>query len=403
MCGHVGIAGDLAYKDEATMKRLLLLDYFRGTDSTGMAAYRDSGEVAILKAAVNPIDFFDLKRFDKLNTGHSSQVFLGHNRAATRGVVNNVNAHPFEHEHIVGAHNGTLDPSSFSDIKDKIGMETGTDSEAIIICIAKFGIEETVKLMRGAWALVWIDTNKKTLNFLRNKERPFWYAFEKGCKRIFWASQFPMIRAAVDLAKENQGYELYRNDKDFCFFSTGENWWYEYDLPTLKKGSEKPPKARAKELKPPEKKFTPVTNYYGGNYSGYNGGGTHNGPFNQNSTTTSTTTRGQNTGTRGPRFHHITVTDADPFGSVLEPDEFDKITRHGCSWCAQELRDDSPGMAVYVEDNAALCKDCSTHGSDIRIYTNTSNPILNSYGEESDGLTEREQLEFAKKKLKKDK
>jgi hypothetical protein len=38
MCGHVGVAGDLALKDEALMKRLLIFDYLRGPDSTGLAA-----------------------------------------------------------------------------------------------------------------------------------------------------------------------------------------------------------------------------------------------------------------------------------------------------------------------------------------------------------------------------
>ena len=65
MCGLVGIAGDLSYKDEKFMKRLLVLDYFRGTDSTGLAAIRKGGEAVISKAAVNPLDLFDMSSFEK--------------------------------------------------------------------------------------------------------------------------------------------------------------------------------------------------------------------------------------------------------------------------------------------------------------------------------------------------
>ena len=39
MCGLVGVAGDLEYKTESLF-RLLVFDYFRGTDSTGAAWLR---------------------------------------------------------------------------------------------------------------------------------------------------------------------------------------------------------------------------------------------------------------------------------------------------------------------------------------------------------------------------
>jgi glucosamine 6-phosphate synthetase-like amidotransferase/phosphosugar isomerase protein len=113
MCGLVGIAGKLTVKDEATMKRLFLLDFFRGPDSTGLAAVRGDGNIHVSKLASHPIDLFDSARFKTALSGYNSKIFLGHNRYATKGKVNANNAHPYHYGDIVGAHNGTLSISSW--------------------------------------------------------------------------------------------------------------------------------------------------------------------------------------------------------------------------------------------------------------------------------------------------
>jgi len=100
---------------------MLLLDYLRGVDSTGLAAVRNKdSEVKVVKAAVNPIDLFGYKNFDMVLTGATSKVLIGHNRAATLGKVNNVNAHPFHCGAVVGAHNGTLDRPSWTRLEEAL-------------------------------------------------------------------------------------------------------------------------------------------------------------------------------------------------------------------------------------------------------------------------------------------
>src|SRR3546814_3133548 len=115
-------------------------------------------------------------RFSEANNVYQSLAFVGHNRFATKGKVNDLNAHPFHYGNIVGAHNGTLEKSSWDALDKKLGEDTDVDSQAIIKSIATFGIEETVPLLQGAWALVWFDMEAQTLNFLRKDERPLLWA-----------------------------------------------------------------------------------------------------------------------------------------------------------------------------------------------------------------------------------
>lgn len=366
MCGHVGIAGKLEWKDEATLKRLLVFDFFRGPDSTGLAAVRNNGEVKISKIASHPLDLFDMKKFQDALSGHQSSVFIGHNRAATRGVVNTVNAHPYQYDHIVGAHNGTLDKSSWVKLEEIIGEKTDVDSQAIFMAFAKVGVEETLKHLQGAWALVWYDMEKKTLNFLRNKERPFWYAYSKEFNKVLWASEYPMIRAAVDLS--TQPYDLYTTEEGHSFWATMENWWYVFDLEELKAGATVRPKPRVKELKGKE---APVSTYVaGGNPFGRVG--PHGTPTTSTTTSPSTSSNaGSETGDdmKGAVFQ-ISGNNHKPFGPFLTESEFNKSFNGGCSWCGNVIDFDEPGLTVYVEQDKVLCPSCTGNtGSKGKIPT----------------------------------
>lgn len=364
MCGHVGIAGKLDFKDEATMKRLLIYDYFRGPDSTGFAALRNNGDTKIVKIASHPLDLFDMKKFAEALSGHNSSVFLGHNRLATKGVVNGVNAHPYQYDHIIGAHNGTLDYSSWRALEEELGEKFDVDSQAIIAAIAKLGIEKTVPLLQGAWALVWIDTKEGTLNFLRNKERPFWYAYSKGFDKIFWASEWPMIEAATKLS--TQGYELHSDpDKGYRFWATKEDWWYRFEIAELIKGSEGRPKPRVKELKGKEPAPAVL----------YTCGGQH--PFHRHVPKT-TTLIGSTIGTDKDKdkekkdnvsVMHLNGTKTQPFGGYVTKEEFDKISKYGCSWCQGDVEFTERGVQVFMQQDMVLCPTCSDN-DDTRIYVN---------------------------------
>jgi len=374
MCGHVGIAGKLEHKDEAVFKRMLMYDYFRGPDSTGMVSFKDTDKTfRTAKIASHPLDLFEMKRFTEALSYYTSSVFLGHNRAATRGVVNNANAHPFTCDHISGAHNGTLTVSSYNDLQDAIGEKTGTDSEAIFIAIARLGIDETVKLLQGAWALVWIDKNEGTLNFLRNDQRPFWFGYSDKLNKVYWASEFWMITAAL----QSSSSPLFKNEKGHSYFQTLPDWHYKLGLDELKAGGTERPKPRVKELKGREP--APVTPVGQSNFpsSSHGTSGTTHSSNRTGGTATHSTTTALTTGTvpargkDGDEFipERVTVEwDAnDPAAGTMNKDQLDFLTKYGCSWCYSDIDTAKPGLTIFPSEGRVLCPKCT--GSDHnRIY-----------------------------------
>jgi len=362
MCGHVGLAGALKLRDENTMKRLLMNDYFRGPDSTGIACVKDDNtEVKIAKIASNPINLFDTLRYKAAANAYNCKAFIGHNRAATKGAVNDVNAHPYQRGHITGAHNGTLTTESWDELQKVLGEKTGTDSEAIFGCIEKIGIDDTVKLLQGAWALVWHDAKEGTLNFLRNKERPFWYAYDKDFKLLLWASEHWMIRAACAASPEKDKYELFCNEQGYSFFQTTEDWHYRYSLDELKKGFEGRPKPRVKELK--GKEPAPVKVYGGGNYGNFPRQTTGN----VSGASTSTSTTPPKTSTVTPVLMKLDTTGAKPFGDYIDEGTFNQMARYGCSFCSRSVGYRDKGIVIFEINEQVIGSCCSSRDTN-RVY-----------------------------------
>lgn len=251
-----------------------------------------------------------------------------------------------------------------------IGEDTGTDSEAIIIAISKFGIEETVKHLQGAWALVWVDTKENTLNFLRNKERPMWYSYTKDFKQVIWASEYPMIRATVDMATVNQKIELFIDDENHAYFSMMVDWWYRFDLKALEGGSKERPKPKVKELKGKEAK--PISNGYSPFHGGPSYGGTTAGQSSwTTSTTTSTTSTGVNMG-RADGSSNVASIIVDlnmPLGNFKSRPEFDEFAKYGCAWCHKDVKYEDIGMIIDEYRGTVICPCCSGNESTNRIYT----------------------------------
>lgn len=363
MCGHVGIAGNLEYKDEATMKRLLMYDYFRGQDSTGLAAIRDNGDVHISKIASHPIDLFDTEKFKKTLSGHASRVFMGHNRAATKGVVNGVNAHPFQFDHIIGAHNGTLEDASWNKLAEVAGEKFGVDSQNIIHAISVLGIEETMKHMNGAWSLVWVDMKEGSLNFLRNDKRPMWFAYEDNFKRMFWASEWPMIRAALELSA--QSYELYKANGGFRFFESAVDVWYRYDLEQLKQGGTARPKAKVKELKgegPAGITYTARTTPFPAMTSA--------------STTAATTHSTTKSYSRTSNVLNLFGHKDDPFSGHISLEKFSELTKYGCAWCHKKIDSKVKGM-VYIEQEEKIVGSCCSGTAINTVYVPDLDKVVN--------------------------
>lgn len=364
MCGLVGIAGKLETKDEKTMKAMFLLDYLRGPDSTGFAAIRYDGDIKSAKISDHPLALFDSVRFKMALNGNLSTAFMGHNRAATRGKVTSANAHPFQYEHIVGMHNGTLDGLSQHDLEKELDMKFEVDSEAIIVGIAKLGVEKTMSLISGAWSLVWYDSKADTLNFLRNAERPLYLAYTKTFDRLFWASESVAIDASVKLGGP---YELYKDDKDYAFFPTATDTWYSFDVNKLIVGGDKRPKPVVKTVKGKEVVVSTSGNFPQKTTSHGTTTSTAMGvpPSTEASTTnpilgggTSTTT---STTSRGKKLDTLTLKGSpdDPFAGIILETDFEKMVKWGCSWCTTPINYGEQGLIVFERDEVVLCGECA--------------------------------------------
>ena len=369
MCGHVGIAGALEHRDESTMKRLLIFDYFRGPDSTGFSSLRKDGTVHTAKIASHPIDLFDSRTFDRALSGYNSTVFLGHNRAATKGKVSGANAHPYTYGHITGAHNGTLDMSSWKALEKLIGEETEVDSQALIMAIAKVGIEEVVPLLSGAWALVWFDTELDTVNFLRNNERPFWLSYTKDYKKVIWASEWPMISSATRMAPKHSTYSLAADKDGNTFWSTECDYWYRYDLAALMKGSKTMPKPRIKKLT--GKAPTPVKTYESGVH--YGNFPNRAPPYGNGALTTYTSPTTTTSLGKPANVIDLYATKSRPMGKFLGREEFEDLAANGCSWCGNmEIEYGDVGVTVIESADAIICKRCTYDPTQNRVYSSSA-------------------------------
>ena len=195
MCGIVGAMSvdNLPYNKEKWFKDALYVDALRGMHSTGVLSLNTLYTPRVVKRAMTPADFLDLKKAENLFKGQH-RVLLGHNRHATKGAINNNNAHPFTHGHITLVHNGSL--NVFRTLKGSEQFDV--DSEAIAYSISVEGVAETVKLLNGAYSLVWWDANTKTMNFIRNDERPMHIAFFGEEKGAVFASEPWMITELAD-------------------------------------------------------------------------------------------------------------------------------------------------------------------------------------------------------------
>lgn len=193
MCGIVGyVTGSNKISYEKFFKQALIADVLRGFDSTGVIV-GDERDFGYYKSAVNAIDFLDMKKAEKLinsNAINRTAFAIGHNRAATVGHVNSMNAHPFHHGPITGVHNGTLRRYSKLDKPN----EFGTDSEALYNNISRFPLAECLSNIEGAYALVWYNSEEDTVNLIRNDERPLTLAKVKDEDTVMWASEAGMIK-----------------------------------------------------------------------------------------------------------------------------------------------------------------------------------------------------------------
>lgn len=201
MCGLVGVIGDINFQDAKVFQQLLFVDTLRGSHSTGVATNNVNNEVMVYKRALSAPDYLQLKQGSAIASNTMGDFLLGHNRYATQGAVNDVNAHPFTYGNVTLAHNGTLgDQSTLPDHKE---FKVDSENIAYAMGLAK-NPEEVISVLKGAFALTWYNDHKMEFYIVRNEERPMWIAKHNKRDVYYYASERYMLEAI-----------LVRNDMDY--------------------------------------------------------------------------------------------------------------------------------------------------------------------------------------------
>lgn len=240
MCGIVGaIRTDWkAYaRLEDAFRDMLVVDSLRGFDSTGVFSYEYDEEcVMFMKEATTGAEFVNTYMRRDGSHFEKSTWMVGHNRAATIGVVNNANAHPYDNPNLIGVHNGTIRGHENAFPKHR----RATDSASLYAALSDTSADEkdVVKFFqdlgyKGAYALVWYDKRIESLRFIRNTERPLYLA--KTDEGWLFASEKCMLEFAAsrnNLTFEIEPFSL--NTKTLLTIPTiGEGEATAVDVPSL--------------------------------------------------------------------------------------------------------------------------------------------------------------------------
>ena len=198
MCGIISLFSNEPRYDKKVqdlMTNMLWIDSVRGFHSTGMI-YETEGGVDYYKKAVAGYDFIELPLVDAvLRNLEKTRFFIGHNRAATLGSVNSQNAHPFEHGHILGVHNGTL--TNFHNLTG-VRQNFAVDSEHLFHAMSVMDTQELFPQVQGSYNLLWHDDRDDTIHICKNDQRPYTFIKIKGKELLVGASEKVMAKWLIN-------------------------------------------------------------------------------------------------------------------------------------------------------------------------------------------------------------
>ena len=319
MCGIAGMFGVETQKTFSAFRDLWCFNVIRGEDSAGVAAINLQNHVKIAKAVGVPHDAMYTKQYEKIMK-KNNLCYIAHTRYRTIGDISQETAHPFSLGNITGVHNGTV-RNRYKLINYK---EFNSDSANIFHYIDEKGIDETWLNLDGAAALVWWDKKEKTLNMLRNSERPLFFAFigkedqEGSC--LFFASEKWMLEIATARRGLSLGTVFYPKPNMLFSFS--------YDKKNLMVNY------KTKELEP--YKFVSFIS------KAYNGNKVTSFKNKQDS-----------------------FTFKDLMKKSISRKEFNKNYQE-CVYCGDNLWDEYED-AVILDQNSAICGDCATTANNCGI------------------------------------
>lgn len=187
MCGLCGVITPKSDRGSiSTFQSLMVVSTLRGADGAGMALVPKKGNKSI-RIVKNPnVSAAELVLSSDFNKYRNMEMscMMGHARFPTAGGGEYDDVHPHIADHIIGTHNGTLSVVNGLSVPKK-----SSDSAMLFASIAKHGIDETIKNTVGSYAIVYINRNTGTLNFLRNYDRPLYFAHVEGEPELYWGSE----------------------------------------------------------------------------------------------------------------------------------------------------------------------------------------------------------------------
>lgn len=191
MCGLCGaISTYLDPSEIAIVKELMVVSSLRGRYGSGVVAVpmKSSQSIRMAWTPESASAFAYDEHFNK-QLKQKCCVVAVHARLPTSGGMDVEDNHPIRSKdgtgHIIGMHNGTMKTVNGVEVKDK-----EHDSKLLFDAIEDVGPEVALRNSEGAYALVWVDTRDRTLNFLRNTDRPLFFAYNEDFNgTLFWASE----------------------------------------------------------------------------------------------------------------------------------------------------------------------------------------------------------------------
>lgn len=185
MCGISGLLSTKKHNNNfQIIKQSLTMLLNRGYDSCGCAGVAYTNNTIINNKFANSPNISSIDQLAKTSSEYNEcSVLIAHNRWATHGETNNINAHP--HIDYTGnialVHNGIIE--NYQEIRDMLesnGVEfkSSTDSESIVNLIGYHysqntnmpeSINKAIGMLKGSWALCIICKNEPdTLYCIRN-------------------------------------------------------------------------------------------------------------------------------------------------------------------------------------------------------------------------------------------
>lgn len=168
MCGIITASGSIPFSVDK-LNLLFAYNESRGKDSVGF--YNEDNKIP-----------FENRLYKKMGRASSelipnhrwkeTNLFLGHVRAATKGIVNIENCHPFLFDNIIGCHNGTLNNWGILKKEYNLSEKVDMDSKVFFEYLNTYDDYKILEEFDGAANVLWVDKRQpKKLFVFKHSER----------------------------------------------------------------------------------------------------------------------------------------------------------------------------------------------------------------------------------------